>query len=226
MPSRRIRAVWLVALCAASSAHAQQITTVLENFESFKEDETPSKGWDSRNGDPKKVYRIALENGNHYLSATDHGESVQLFRGGGWKLSETPRLMWKWRVNVFPPGADERLPDKNDSPAALYVVFPKRWLLPDVIKYVWSCAAPVETVIVKSKHFPLIVVRSGTSPAGKWVEESRNVYEDYKKLFDRGVPNPKAVGFLTDANAVKGTAAADYDELRLARESIKETWDP
>ena len=116
-------------------------------------------------------------------------------------------------MNEFPKGADERIGDKNDSAVALYVLFPKRFFIPEAIKYVWSEKAPAEKIIARKKRFPTIVVRSGTSCASKWQTEMRNVKADYEKHFGRKAPKPVAVGFLTDANAVKGKAAGDYDEV-------------
>ena len=191
--------------------------TVFEDFDKLAVGNLPKEGWQMRGGDAKGIYRIAEENGNRYLAAADHGKSVQLFRKGGWSLTKTPRLRWNWRVHQFPQGADERDKDKNDSAAALYVVFPRKWFVPEVIKYVWSAQAPEGTMIVRSSHFPLLVIRSGVVNPLKWVEEDRNVAEDFRKLFKRKASDPVAIGFLTDANAVKGTASADYDNVRLSQ---------
>ena len=118
-------------------------------------------------------------------------------------------------MRQFPKGSDERDAKKNDSAAGVYVVFPKRWLIPESIKYVWSESAPVGTEILRSHRFPAVIIRSGEQGMNEWKEESRNVAADFQKLFGRKAPNPVAIGFLTDANSVKGTASADYDDIRV-----------
>ncbi len=189
--------------------------TLIEDFETLTHGDLPDKGWESRNGSPKGSYKIDLEGSNHYLAAKDTGRSIQVFRKGGWDIAKEPWLKWSWRVKEFPKGADESNPKKNDSAAAIYVVFPRRFFVPEAIKYVWSQVVASETILMKSKKFPAIVVRTGTEMKEKWVDELRNVAEDYKKLFGRNPPDPVAIGFLTDADAVKGSAKADYDNVRV-----------
>lgn len=195
------------------TVHADEIS-VLEDFSSYKAGKLPEDGWKARNGDPAKVYSIVIENDNSYLNAHDRkGYSIQLFRAKGWKLSENHMLSWKWRAVKFPAGSDE-LKGNNDSVASVYVVFPKRWFVPESIKYIWSEKLPVGTVIKKKDHFPAIVIRSGTDDSNKWIAEERNVYEDYKMLFDKRLPSsPVAFGILTDSNDTKSEAIADYDNF-------------
>ncbi len=188
---------------------------VLEDLESYKKGETPEEGWKSRGGKPKEVYLVEKEGQNQFLRAKDQGQSVQYFRKKGWDISEQPLLTWRWRVHQFPAGSDERLREKNDSAAAVYVVFPRRFFVPESIKYVWSEKVPEGSIIRHSRRFPTIVVRSGPKERGKWVMETRNVYQDYFKLFKRYPGDPVAIGFLTDANAVGGSAEADYDDLTV-----------
>ncbi|MEZ4704671.1 MAG: DUF3047 domain-containing protein [Bdellovibrionota bacterium] len=194
---------------AESMAHE-----VLEDFQSYPEGKAPSGEWKVRSGDPSQVYSIQKEDNNQFLRASDKGQSVQFFVKKKWSLTKYPCLQWKWRVHDFPEGADERNRSKNDSAAGIYVVFPKRWFIPDSIKYVWSTVAPVETVVRNHDRFPMKVVSTGTDAKGKWVTVERNVLEDYKTLFDRSPSSPVALGFLTDSNNVGGGAVADYDDLR------------
>lgn len=174
----------------------------------------PGKGWEPRGGEPDGIYQVEAEEESHFLRAVDRGRSVQLFREVRWKIREEPILKWKWRVREFPDGSDERSGETNDSAAGVYVVFPRVWFVPQVIKYIWSRVVPKETVIRKSKWFSMIVVESGETPLDTWVEASRNVAQDFETIFGRRSPDPVAIGFLTDANAVQKSASADYGELR------------
>ncbi len=191
---------------------------ILENFEWAQTSVFPAQLWQAREGDPKPVYTILSHDGNRYLNANDSGQSVQIFRKVTWKMKEFKHLQWRWRVNVFPNGADERSGSKNDSAAGVYVVFPKRLFIPDVIKYVWSEKAPIETKIDRKKRFPVMVIRSSEQEKGQWVLEKRNVYEDHKNLFGRYPQKVEAIGVLTDANNTKSTANADYDDFVLLSE--------
>ena len=186
----------------------------IEDFGGLALGETPSKGWKTRNGSAKGIYTVAEEQGNRYLAAIDRGKSVQLFRKKGWDVDKFPLLKWRWRVRQFPPNSDERSGKTNDSAAAIYVLFPRRWFVPEAIKYIWSDVVPEGTEIKRSSRFPMVVIRTGRSKIGTWVMEERNVKEDFERLFKRRSPDPVALGFLTDANATKGAvAAADYDDF-------------
>ncbi|MFH1018143.1 MAG: DUF3047 domain-containing protein [Pseudomonadota bacterium] len=194
---------------------------VLENFETFVVGAVPSDGWTTRGGNAEGSYSIQQETGgNHYLKAVDRGRSVQLFKEKGWDLKTSPYLRWKWRANRFPVGSDERIGAKNDSAAGIYVVFPRRFFVPEAIKYVWSLNVPVGTQIARRDHFPIFVIRSGTSDQGHWVPEVRNVREDFISHFHRMPADPVAVGFLTDANETQSSAEADYDDLTALARSI------
>jgi hypothetical protein len=186
----------------------------MEDFEGFRVGETPKSSWKSRGGRPEEVYAIAKEaSGNKYLKAVDHGQSVQFFRKGGWDIKEYPFLSWKWRGHVFPLGSDERSGKTNDSVAAVYVLFPTRFFIPEAIKYIWSLEVKEGNKIARNERFPMIVTQSGNLPKGEWVLEVRNVKEDYERHFGRKAPDPVAIGFLTDANAMKSNAAGDYDDF-------------
>jgi len=199
-------------------AYAAEPITILEDFQAFKAGDVPTKGWRTRDGSPKGLYSIEEESDNRFLRAKYTNKSIQIFREKGWKISAQPTLSWSWRVHEFPAGSDERVGEKNDSAAGVYVVFPGRFFVPRVIKYIWSHQVPVGTVIKRDDRFPMIVVRSGESSKGEWVSEKRNVLEDFKKLFGMAIQDPKAFGFLTDGNSVKAKPMADYDNITVSDE--------
>ncbi len=208
--------LFLVLLWGGLAAPPAALPTafVLEDFSAFSVGAVPSDGWSTRGGEAKGSYSIQQDPGSdHFLKAVDSGRSVQLFKEKGWDLKKFPYLRWKWRAVRFPTGADERIGEKNDSTAGVYVVFPRRFFVPDAIKYVWSLQVPVDTRITRSSRFPMIVVRSGTAEQGKWMTETRNVREDFVSLFHRTAPDPVAIGFLTDANDTHSVAEGDYGTL-------------
>ncbi|MCB0327830.1 MAG: DUF3047 domain-containing protein [Bdellovibrionales bacterium] len=202
-------------ICLCGHLHAKAHES-LENFESDSVGKLPQGDWKAREGDPAAVFSVQQEGKNKFLSVKDKGQSVQYFVKKKWKLSKYPCIHWSWRVHDFPEGSDERVRSKNDSAAAIYVVFPKRWFIPDSVKYLWSMIVPVDTVIRNYDRFPMQVVRKGDKPKGQWVKEMRNVQEDYKALFNRSPGNPVAIGFLTDSNSVGGGASADYDDIYVS----------
>ena len=188
----------------------------------------PDKIWQGRSGrllrETKKedvYYRILREVNNHYLSAKTKGRAVNFGREA--KLTRRGRetkanvrlfqkLRWRWRVHDLPEGSDETDSDKNDSAAAVRLIFGTSIWSGKSLKYIWSATLPQGTVIEGKKQY-MIVLHSGTDDLGKWVWEEVNAYQDYRRLFG-GDPRPvDYVGLLTDSDNTGTVVAADYDDI-------------
>ncbi len=178
----------------------------------------------------EKIYKIRSENENKYLHAETAGGSIQIAKNVSWDIRTYPILSWKWRVLELPEKADEEAKGKNDSAAAIYVVFQRKqipilsWKYQpvNVIKYVWSTSLPVGRVVKKKKEKletaiyegRFVVLRSGKEDTGRWISERRNVLEDYIKMFGENPRyNPILIAILTDSNDTKSRASADYDDI-------------
>lgn len=204
-------------------------TQVLETFDypQFL-NSYPDKIWEGRSGwrysKTKKsdvYYLILEEDNNHYLNAKTKGGAVNFgreakvtFRGREIKTSVRlfQKLRWRWRVHDLPEGSDETDSGKNDSAAAVRLIFGTSILSGKSLKYIWSATLPKGTVIPSDRQH-VIVLRSGTEDLGKWVWEEVNAYQDYRLLFG-GDPRPVDVlGLLTDSNNTETVVEADYDDI-------------
>ena len=124
-------------------------------------------------------------------------------------LKQFPVLAWKWKVAKLPAGGDFRKSKTDDQAAQLFVAFTKT----KSIVYIWDTSAPQglmeDTTPVPFMHVKVVVVRSGPADMGKWISESRNVYEDYKKLY--GSEPPAVSGMRLQINSQHtGTSAESY----------------
>jgi len=124
-------------------------------------------------------------------------------------LKKLPMLTWKWKVTKLPVGGDFRKSATDDQAAQLFVAFSKS----KAIVYVWS--STVKKGLMQSTSpapfmtLKVVVVESGPAKLGKWVSESRNVYQDYKKLF--GSEPPPVSGVRLQINSQHtGTSAESY----------------
>ncbi len=196
---------------------------VLEDFSQGRIGEFPPEWkWHGKNDKKIKYYTIQEEVDRRYLNAKADGMSVVLMKRVSWNIREYPILTWQWRAKALPLGADERLREKNDSAAAIYVAFSRNWLgIPKSIKYVWSTIVPVGTLISrKSIERPsILVLESGKTHLGEWVTERVNLYEDYKRTYG-GEPPEKTVGIalVTDSDVTHSFAEADYGDIQVARQ--------
>jgi len=174
-------------------------------------------GWAGRNGSASGIYQVEADHdGNRYLAARSTGSDVQLGTEVKAKLTDYPIFSWRWRVWELPRNGDERKVETMDSAAATYVVFGSR-LFPKVLKYVWSSALPVGTVVrhPRSDRMVIVVVASGPRELGRWKSISRNISDDGKRFFGSDPGTIRAIGVKTDSDSTRSSARADYDDLAL-----------
>ena len=230
-PSRLAGALLFLSVVALR-AGAVPPGSVLEDFESTDPGELPSR-WRNKSGDDEPAtydarlrstyhYRVVEEDGNRFLRFDgQRGKHLLLPLAGDESidLKTTPVLRWRWRIHRAPEGANEKHRERNDAAAAMYVVMGHKLpRIPKVLKYTWSSSLPVGTEF--SRHLgglKVIVVGSGSSSQGQWVECERNLRQDYRRLFGRrGFPQrPLALLILSDADDTGTRAVADYDDFGL-----------
>jgi hypothetical protein len=199
---------------AIISTLAQPLLTI--DFQSDKPGEFPS-GWDSKDkSNMTAVYSIVEEDGNRFLRGDAKGTSVTIGFDKEWNLADYPILKWRWRAVTMPTGTNEREKSGNDNVLGMYVVF-GGWPIPNSIKYIWSETLPVGTILPSpfSSKTQMIVIRSGVDGLGEWLEEERNVLDDYREAFSKPTESPDArgIGVLTDSDNTKTRAVGDYDDM-------------
>jgi hypothetical protein len=209
---------------AADLAPANDFRIVIDDFDRVPPGSFP-EGWSAWRGDDRyarKLYWVHEENGNRFLRAEDDGTSIIIRKElKSWNPREYPVLTWRWRARALPKGGDERIGEKNDSAAAVYVVLDQNFFgVPKTLKYVWSTTLPVGLRHRRDGigRPTVIVLESGPEKQGQWITESVNVYEDFVATFGKPPPN-RAVGLgvLTDSNATKSPSQGDYDDFSIHR---------
>jgi hypothetical protein len=150
------------------------------------------------------------------------GNSFAVHRDIVLDLQQYPILSWSWRVARLPAGGDVREPARDDQAAQVYVVFP-RWPSPrttsDVIGYVWDARAPVGTTLThpRAPNVRIVVVESGPGRLEQWLQQRRNVAEDYRALFGRQPPRAGKLALMIDSNDTQSEAEAMFGELSFSR---------
>jgi hypothetical protein len=106
-------------------------------------------------------------------------------------LKEYPFLNWRWKAVRLPRGGDVRKAATDDQAVQLYVAFPSTGfpavLNTPIIGYIWDNEAPRgwmgRSEQIGGGKMRYVVVRNKTDLVGEWHAESRNIYEDFRKLF-------------------------------------------
>src|ERR1043165_4167493 len=200
-------------MVAAGPLAAEQQRLVLEDFQTKEADGFPAS-WDHESqrshSKGREAYKIQSENGAYFLSAKDAGQRIKK-KKIDWDPKAYPVLTWRWRLNKAAEGAEPL--------AAIYASLDTDLMfIPVFTKYIWSATKPEGTVIEGGMFSGSeIVVQSGTQ-VGQWVEETVNVYEDFKRIHQHE-PAAKAWGISIIAGP---GVEIDFGPMEIGRASCRE----
>lgn len=215
----RTRARSVAALLAAALAVGAGATTVrLDNWESYPLGALDLAGlWRSYPSEQtfKHAPAIVLDGTRPALSLRTENEAMRIGRSVKIDPRETPWLHWEWKAVVLPEGGDVRDPRRNDQAGRVMVMFEGlKGLL-----YVWDTTAPVGAEArpdgLDFFQRALIVVRSGSQNLGQWDAQRRNVYQDYRRVFDAQPRGIKWVGLESHSNDTHTRTAVLFGGVRF-----------
>jgi hypothetical protein len=190
------------------------------------------------------LYEVVRDGETTVLRAESVGTASGLEHEVSLDLKEYPVLRWRWKVDNVVVSGDPHRKDKDDYAARVYVTFafePDKASFGErlryrtiravsskipfaAIAYIWASRTPVQTVIA-SPHMGgvlnLIAVENGAARVGQWVEEERNVYEDFRRAFGKEPPLVSGVAVMTDTDNTQERATAYYGDLVFAKESTR-----
>jgi hypothetical protein len=146
-----------------------------------------------------------------------------------------PIVRWRWKVDNLLQRSDATRKDGDDYPARLYITFEYdpdkvslgkklkykagQVLFGDIpigaINYVWERQALVGTILdnAYTDFVKMVVVESGPQRLGIWVDEERNIYEDYKNAFGEEPPMINGVAIMSDTDNTKERVTAYYGDI-------------
>ena len=176
-------------------------------------------GWKGQSwGSPKYEFRIVTQSGRKGLHLKSNNDSSTISKEIKVDIKSLPILQWSWQAVTLPKGGDARKSATDDQAGQLYVTFPRfpQQVRSRVISYIWDTTAPAGAVFKSEKTglVTYVVVRSGPADLGKWLTESRNVLEDYQKIYGEA-PGEEvgAVSISIDSNDTRSTAESYFGEL-------------
>jgi hypothetical protein len=211
-------------ILAALSLDAQSRSVVVEDWSRQPAGKTGiPEGWQGQNwGSPKYDFRIVTESPKQVLHLRSQNEGSTISKEIKVDLREFPVLEWRWKVAVLPTGGDSRKKATDDQAAQLYVVFPRfpQAVRSRIIGYVWDSTAPAGTTVRSEKTGTVtyVIVRSGSTGLGKWITETRNVAEDYKRIYGEDPSEPAgAVSISIDSNDTGSSAESYIGEIVFRR---------
>ena len=167
-------------------------------------------GWKEQNWGSPAYNMTVVEGSPKVLHLKSRNEASLIVKEVKINVKETPILEWQWKAVVLPAGGDARKKATDDQAAQLYVTFPRfpSAVRSRIIGYVWDTTAPEGTIIESEKTslVTYVIVRSGAKDLNRWMTETRNVYDDYKRIYNEEPGELGAVSIAIDSNDTKSSA--------------------
>ncbi len=220
---RLVTGVMLLAMTLAASAPlsaADPATVLVEDWSKQPEGKTGiPDSWKGQSwGSPKYDFRVVTQGGRKVLHLKSANDGSTVSREIKVDVKSHPILQWSWQAVTLPKGGDARKSATDDQAAQVYVTFPRfpQQIRSRVISYLWDTTAPAGAVFRSEKTglVTYVVVRSGPADLGKWLIESRNVLEDYKKIYGEA-PGEEvgAISISIDSNDTRSSAESYFGEI-------------
>lgn len=174
-------------------------------------------GWQLKVWKGKAQMELKREGEDYALRLLSQASSISLFKDVRLDLQDYPILKWRWKVGILPKDGDVRHRRYDDQAAGIYVVFPRfpASVNSRLLGYIWENHAPRGQDIVSSKftNVRYVVLRNGSAELGTWIGEERNVYEDYKRLFQEEPPSVGKIALMIDSDDTRSSAESFFDDI-------------
>ncbi len=185
-------------------------------------------------------YDIVPEGSNRVLRARSDGSASAIVRPAPYNVYRRPHLRWRWKIDEVLRKGDATRKKSDDYAIRVYVMFiyePENASRTKRIKYglakkVIGEYPPDSTLNYFGANRPhakriltnpyadeakMIVLRTGNDDAGRWVEESVNIIEDYRKAFGTDPPARASLAIMSDTDNTLESATAYIDWLEISR---------
>jgi len=150
-------------------------------------------------------------------------------------------IKWEWKIDKVLEEGDLTEKDGDDYAARIYITFDydksnlgfrdrvryffiRTFTSFDVplraINYVWANKAEKGTVAPSpfTDWVQLIAVQSGNETAGKWVIETQDIIEDYRKAFGEDPPRISGISIMTDSDNTESSSVGYYGKIMISKD--------
>jgi hypothetical protein len=181
-------------------------------------------------------YTLVKDDGVVVVRASSNGSASGLIRKIKVDLRRYPLISWRWKISKIFPKGDVTQKKGDDYPARIYIIFEDDVKQPTffrkakkqayrllygedppggAINYIWASNVPEGRIVSNpyTSQSKMIVVQSGERGINTWVEEERNVYQDYKKVFGNEPPMIAAVCIMTDTDDTEELTVSFYGDI-------------
>jgi len=177
-----------------------------------------SAGWEKKVFKGETAYRPVVEEGRPAVKAESRAAASALINKVSLDPKTYPRLSWSWKIVRTIGKGDERTKGGDDYAARVYVVFPSvLFWRTRAVNYIWANRLSPGAFLPNAftGNAVMVAVESGDGNAGRWIDEERDLVEDYRRAFGEDPPAIGAVAIMTDTDNTGGEADAWYGAIRF-----------
>jgi len=177
-----------------------------------------SPRWEKKIFKGETVYAPVIDEGRPALKAESRASASALIYRISLDPKMYPRLSWSWKIARTIRKGDERTKGGDDYAARVYVVFPSvLFWRTRAVNYIWANRLPRGDFLPNAYtgNAVMVAVESGDGNAERWVNEERNLVEDYRRAFGEDPPEIGAVAIMTDTDNTGEEAVAWYGAIRF-----------
>jgi hypothetical protein len=182
------------------------------------------------------TYELVNDSGKIVIKAESESSSSGLIKKIRINPEKYPVVSWRWKATKIYQKGDITQKKGDDYPARLYITFeydPAKLPFSQRVKYniakilygeypplrainyIWEGKETEGTMVPNSytDRVIMIVVESGKTRLNTWVNEERNILEDYQKAFGEAPPFISGVAIMTDTDNTKDSATTYYGDI-------------
>jgi hypothetical protein len=183
-------------------------------------------------------YSLVAEDGTVVLQAVSHNAASFVATKVDYDPHQFPMLSWRWKVKQGIPTANTAEQSKEDTPARLMIAFDgdaSKLSTKDrfaakaaqsisgiplpyaTLMYVWGEKVAVDSVTTSSRsaRIRMLAVAADEQGIGQWHSYTRNLLEDYKRVFGEDPGHVLSIELMTDTDNTGGEAQTLYGDISV-----------
>ena len=174
--------------------------------------------WEKKSFEGNTLYQVTREDNRLCVKATSRSSASGLFYKIKYDPKDYPILSWSWKTDHVLSKGNALKKDGDDYAARIYVVFPSLvfWKT-KALNYIWANKISRGKAVTNpfTANAIMIAVESGPEKTGQWLEEKRNVLEDFRRHFGEDPPKVGAIAIMTDTDNTGEKATAWYGPISI-----------
>ena len=177
-----------------------------------------------------------------YVKAESSNSASGMIWLNEFNVHEYPMIRWRWKISNVYINGNAMKKSGDDYPLRIYVMFKYDPEDPNVKKkfkyglakllygeyppysslnYIWANKEHQQRFIPNpfAKEAMMVPLRSGSSLAGQWLEEERNILNDYRDAFGEDPPAMAGLAFMNDSDNTGEASVSWIDYIEIFRPS-------